>query len=153
MKHYLLSFLLCLLLPFGCSSSTQKDPAPPTLQELLTTGTWTSMHEFEDLDLDGTFVEFGDDCDEDNPWTFQSDGTLNQGVGAVLCDPDEDDPNETITSQWELKDDDVKYLIVEFSYDEIKFLIVSISEHELILQVVDPNKPVGVFTHRVVLNR
>lgn len=150
MKLSTFYFLLLLVMPIACSSNSEKEQMLTT-QQMLTSGAWTSVRDFEDLDLNGTFVEFGDECEKDNPWTFQTDGILKQSYGPVLCDPDEDDPNTVITSNWQLIDND-QYLLIEFEFDELKCLINSVTEHELVLSEVNPSNP-SVYTHRIVLNR
>src|SRR5690242_13026956 len=120
MKSQLLSISLLTFILIGCSSDN-RDNDLPTTQEFLTSGIWTGLHNFEDTDLNGSFVEFGDDCEKDDQWNFQAGGTLIQGLGPTLCDPD-DDPNEMITSNWRLEDND-QYLVIELPFDEIKFYI------------------------------
>jgi hypothetical protein len=95
-KTIMLLLAFPIILIFACSSSAKDDVVSVT--DLLIDGVWTENLEFEDLDLDGTFVEFNDACDKDNPWEFRSNGTLKQTLGPVLCNPDDDDQNLSI--QW-----------------------------------------------------
>lgn len=145
---FLLSSILFLLL-FSCSS--KKSDNDPSVQDLLVSGIWTITLQYEDLDLDGNFDEFGDACDKDDRWDFGSDGILKFDNGPVLCDPD-DDPNLVITINWELSNDE-QYLTLKFTFDESRYFIESIDEHELILFLVEPGNTSGVYQNKMVLQR
>lgn len=150
MKIFFSSTMLIFVLLIGCASKSQ-DSSTLSVNDLLTLGNWTSTRDFEDIDLNGTYTEFGEDCDKDNYWAFGANQTLVQGLGIVLCNPDDDDPNETIISKWRLEEND-QYLVLVFPFDEVKFLINSVDEHEMLLSVVDIEN-IGIYTHRLKLNR
>jgi hypothetical protein len=148
MKQHLIFCALIVALLFSCSSKNEK--IETSVSTFLTQGTWTTVLDYEDLNLDGTFVEFGDTCEKDNRWYFNSDNTFKQDNGIVLCDPD-DDPNEFLGGTWLLEDND-KYLTLQFEFSEIKFFIVSINAQQAVLNEVDLGSP-NQYTHRVVLKR
>ena len=112
---------------------------------------WTSVRNFEDLDLDGVFSEFGRDCERDDRWTFDGENRLLMDQGFESCDTIDNPADEVIKSGWRLEQND-QYLTVEFEYDQVSFFIQSIDPHELVLQRVDIENP-GVCTQKVVLNR
>jgi hypothetical protein len=150
MKNYIYLSLLTIVQILACSSKDLEKPIF-SVSDLLELGIWTETHNFEDFNLDNTFVEFGDECEKDDRWTFKTDGVLNQDYGTILCDPEVDDPNTIITSHWMLTNQD-KTLVIEFGFSDVKFNIESISESELVLNTIDVDNPT-VFKQRVILNR
>lgn len=112
---------------------------------------WTSVLDFEDLNLDGAFVEFGDSCSKDDRMYFYVNGVFKQDNGIKLCDTD-DDPNEVFEVKWLLESND-QYLTIEAEFDDIKYYIVRISSQQAILNVVDPDNAPNQYTRRIVLSR
>jgi hypothetical protein len=149
MKHHLMFCGLIVTLLLSCSSKNEK--IETSITTFLTQGPWTTVLDFEDLNLDGTFIEHGDSCEKDNRWYFNMDGTCKQDNGVILCDPN-DDPNEFFSSTWLLQDND-QFLTIQFDFDEVKYYIVSITAQQAVLNVVDPNNPPNQYTQRVVLKR
>ena len=81
-KIFILGILLPLIGLSGCSSKSADDD----LSVILTQGPWTTTINSEDLDLDGNYVEFGDDCEKDDTWYFSTNGTFEQKNGPLSCD-------------------------------------------------------------------
>lgn len=121
--------------------------------DLLTQSQWTSTYNYEDLDLDGVFHEFGDSCEKDDRWLFKlDDKSFVNDAGAVSCDATFP-PNSVIAfGQWGLEDND-NTLLLYFPVEIMKFKIISINEHELKMNLVESNNPANVYTQRVVLKR
>lgn len=114
-------------------------------------GPWTVTLNYEDEDLDGAFVEFGDECEKDDRWTFLSDHTLRQDYGSILCNPD-DDPNLIVSSAWELLNNDEE-LMIQYGFDDLRFKIASIDNAEIVMNIIEPDAPANTFKYRVVLQR
>ncbi|MBU6341834.1 MAG: hypothetical protein KGS48_10095 [Bacteroidetes bacterium] len=112
---------------------------------------WTSVLDFEDLNLDGAFVEFEDSCSKDDRMYFYVNGVFKQDNWIKLCDTD-DDPNEVFEVKWLLESND-QYLTIEAEFDDIKYYIVRISSQQAILNVVDPDNAPNQYTRRIVLSR
>lgn len=149
MNHFTIS--LSMLLVFFMSCTSEKDDQTPSVTQILTSAPWTSSIDYDDLDEDGNFVAFGDECDQDNRWIFFDTGKLNQDLGTVLCDPENDDPNTLFISDWELQDNDT-YIVQKFALDLIKYKIISIEDNKLVLSIIDVQEP-NADTHRVILTR
>lgn len=146
-KIFFTYFIFVLATLSGCNG----DDAPTTA-EILTVSEWTSLTNLEDIDADGTFVEFGDDCEKDDHSIFKTSGKYQNTNGTNVCDPDTA-PNAVIAeADWELTNNDQE-LVLKFFADDIRFTIINISDHELELGVIDNNDPQGVITQKVVLRR
>lgn len=126
---------------------------PVSVQDQLTSSVWTSLVDYEDLDMDGVFVAFGDACDQDNTMEFRPDGVLVHGSGPTLCDGESpDDFLNAPNANWQLENGD-QILKIEFPFDEVRYQIVSMTDHEAILNLVDPSLPSGTYDQRIVLRR
>ena len=87
---------LCLILLViavftGCSKDDSTD-GEPTRKQLLTTVAWKYVNAGIDANGDGTIdTALPDgtlkDCDKDNTYIFQPDGTGTMNEGATKCDP------------------------------------------------------------------
>ena len=84
-----------------------------SVSEILTQGEWTSVTNLEDLDLDGTFVEFGDDCEKDDHFVFKPDFTFQQKTGATDCDGGVGVNTIAAEGDWSLEDTD-QTLVLHF---------------------------------------
>ena len=120
-----------------------------SIKDMLTQSQWTSVRNYEDIDLDGTFKEFGRDCDMDDLWFFSPDGVYTQEEGLILCDTSVSPL--LIKAGWTLQEND-QFLVLDFELDEIKFYIQSINEDKLIIKKVDIDRP-GIYQHKIVLTR
>lgn len=151
MKNFLILIVFCLAATFSCGS--KENPPTLLLSEVLTSSAWTRVINLEDIDLDGTFVEFGEDCEKDDIITFFADNKYEHNNGASVCDPDLYDPNSVLVDgKWELKNNDQSFfLYVGFGSDEFK--VKSFTESELILEFIEASNPPGVITQRLVLRR
>lgn len=122
MKNILL--VLALLAGVGIlntSCNKDDDNNPPSTKELLTDKCWKFSEPFEA-------------CDEDDTEYFNADGTYLSDLGAVLCDP----TDENSTGTWELSSDDktlsVTVMDGVFSVT-IDFTIDAISDTSLTLSL------------------
>ena len=84
-------FSLCLAAFASCSKGDDDD-GEPTPTQLLTTVPWKYDNAGIDANGDGTIdtaLPDGtiEDCDKDNTYTFQPDGTGTMDEGATKCDP------------------------------------------------------------------
>ena len=134
---------------FGTSMRFITNNHPFSIRDLLTQSQWTSVHNYEDMDLDGTFKEFGKDCDKDDRWLFSPDGVCTQEEGLILCDTSVSPL--LIKAGWTLQEND-QFLVLDFELDEIKFYIQSINENKLIIEKVDIDRP-GIYQYKIVLTR
>ena len=149
-KNTFACLILTLIAWCGCASKTQDNPL--TASELLTQGEWTSVVNLDDIDLDGTFVEFGDDCEKDDHSIFDKNNKFQQNSGLDACDSSTA-PNSVIAEgDWELLNND-QNLVLKFPADEIKFNIIQINDHELQLGLIEDNNPAGVITQKLILKR
>jgi hypothetical protein len=122
MKNILL--VLALLAGFGIlntSCNKDDDANPPSTTELLTDKCWKLANAI-------------DACDEDDTEYFNADGTYLSDLGAVLCDP----TDENTSGTWELSSDEKTLSVTVsdggFSFT-IDFTIDAISETSLTLSL------------------
>ena len=143
----IISLFVALVAISSCSPNDE-DPTP-TVTELFTSAKWTSVTNLEDIDLDGTFVEFGEDCEKDDVWIF-TDATFAQYTGPTDCDGGPGVDALVINGTWTLTDNNT-YLVLDVVSDQIKFKIFSIDENKVELGIVEFNNPPNVFTQKVIL--
>jgi hypothetical protein len=146
---------ICFALPFitfmGCGSKEQDAPMA-SVSEILTQGEWTSVTNLEDIDLDGTFVEFGDDCEKDDHFVFKTDLTFQQKTGATDCDGGVGVNAIAAEGDWSLEDAD-RTLVLHFFIEDAKFKIYSITDHEIKLGMIEDTNPIGVITQQIIFKR
>lgn len=149
-KNIIISLLVAFVAISSCSSTKEDDNPAPTVAELFTTAKWISVTNLEDIDLDGTFVEFGEDCEKDDVWTFSADASFAQYTGPTDCDGGPGIEALVIKGTWTLTENDT-YLVLDVVSDQIKFKIFSIDENHVELGIVEFNNPPNVFTQMVIL--
>ncbi len=147
-KTLLLSITMLVIALMGCSSKSS-DSDEDALSDVLTASTWNSVTNLEDIDLDGTFVEFGDDCEKDDEWKFKSDGNYTQQDTGEPCDGT---GGFTADGTWFLENND-QTLVLRLWVDDIKFKVLSYSNTELELGLIESDNPTGIFTQKLILKR
>lgn len=152
MKINILSLFCWTIILVNCSFQLSSNNFS-SVHDLLIQSKWTNTQNLEDIDLDGNFTEFGRDCEKDDSWTFNLDGTLLQEPGVQLCDsPEEEGANSNnTTAGWHLENND-QFLVFDFDMDETKFLINKCDEHELVLTLYNADTP-DVYKYRIILSR
>ena len=150
MKNILLTLVLLVVVLLNCFFQLGYK-SNYSVSELLTQAQWTKTRNFEDLDLDGNFTEYGRDCEIDDSWTFKSDSVLIQEAGMQLCDPSDTLYGNNIKSRWYLENNG-QFLVLDFDLDESKFLINSCDEHELVLSLWNEDTP-DIFKYQIILSR
>lgn len=144
----------CLALLFNCGALSLETRWPNnSVEDLLKLSPWTSIHHYEDLNLDGNFIEFGEDCEKDNRWTFMADSLVLLEQGPILCDTMETLANEVQRTKWYVDTgEEGQYLVFDFVLDEVKFLIQGLDEQTLVLLRPSLDSS-GIYTHKIILNR
>lgn len=131
---------LCSFLLFGAScATTVVNPSRARLLAGSSAQTW-QLHEREE---DGQDVTRS--CDQDDTFTFNSDGTLSQKINTEPCDVGEQNLSGTWAFKGEAEDSLNITLEVESLSFSLDFLIEELSKNRLILQRKEINPNTGDF--------
>jgi len=108
------TLIIGLSLLISCSKNASDDPAKLTA---LTTGSWKLFSYTTDYQKDGFYEENSyalmGECNQDNFYTFQSDGNVIEDQGAIKCSGS--DP-QTRTLQWSFKEHQTQLLLGGTTY-------------------------------------
>ena len=150
MKHLILWHLLGAFITVAACSPTDDDS--PTVTDLLTQATWAKIVNLEDANLDGVFVEFGEECEKDNFCIFKADQSYEYNIGPIACpgDPGADYP---IPGTWTLSENETLLTISLLGGEPLAFEILNIEADTLELGVVETDNPAGVYTQKLLLSR
>lgn len=142
-------YITCILLiGYSCGSKSKQ----PNLSDILVDKPWTSVATYEDWNLDGEYVEYGDSCRKDDLWYFYKNGTFERKNGMLECS--NANPNE-LFSEGTWKNDDNRILTLKDKADatEKSFKVYYYSETELELLEKRGNFPSGVYPLKLILQR
>jgi hypothetical protein len=148
-KNLFLSAVLLSLL-MNCSLKSS-DTEVVGVFDLLVASKWTKTENFEDLDQNGVFVKFGEDCEEDDCLTFKPDNFFSTHPGTELCDSLDLVYLVQDSLVWALEGND-QYLVFDYPFDEVKYKINTCDEHQLVLSLWDQDAP-SVVKYKLILSR
>lgn len=126
MKYAIYAFGLALGLGF---SSCKDDEDSPSRKEILTGATWTVSAR-----TSAGIPDTLEDCEKDDRFTFNTNGTIVSNEGAVKCDTSD---AQTRSGTWSLSSDEKVLTLTEDGLS-IPLTITSISKSQVKVSFADP---------------